>query len=134
MTTLGMTGSRNGVTNSQRMFALARIRAAGTLHHGACVGADSECHRIAGLAGVPAVIHPPADERYMMPDDGYGERLPARPYHERNRDIVDAADEMIAFPDGPERPHGGTWYTIRYAVSSGVPVTVCYPDGTVEVR
>jgi hypothetical protein len=48
---------------------------------------------------------------------------------------VDACDILIATPDGPRRPHSGTWYTIDYAKQDNkVPVVVCLPDGTIDLE
>jgi len=60
--------------------------------------------------------------------------MSAKPYHDRNRDIVDACDVLIATPDGPQRRHSGTWYTIDYARANRVAVVVCLPDGTIEPK
>lgn len=136
---LGMTGTRNPITNYQRVWLQSVIARAGQLHHGACVNADEDAHDEAVRSGAVIVVHPPADERLMMPKWKWSQRdciyvMTAKPYLERNRDIVNDTDRMIALPDGPERPNGGTWYTVRYALQVGKGVTICYPDGTVEDR
>lgn len=128
---LGMTGTSNPITAAQQSWLDAQVWDADVLHHGACVGADAAAHRAAIDAGVDIVVHPPVDERLMMPR-GLGQWLPAKPYLDRNRDIVDACDRLIALPDGPPKPKSGTWYTVRYAVERGKDVTVCLPDGSVH--
>ena len=128
---LGMTGTRNEITPAQSVWLAEHVAEASVLHHGACVGADAAGHRAAIAAGVGIVVHPPVDERLMMARDDVGLWLAAKPYLDRNRDIVDAADRVLGLPDGPPRPKSGTWYTIAYAVDAGKPVTVCFPDGTV---
>ena len=132
----GMTGLRNGVTETQLAWMYAEIPSAAVLHHGACIGADEESHYAALSSGVYVVVHPPTNQSKMMKLDADPRVtiLDPKPYFDRNRDIVDSSDKMIAFPDGPERPDGGTWYTIRYAVSRSKPVAICYPDGTLEIR
>lgn len=137
---LGFTGTRHPITPVQREW-LRNIMLNLTpdeVHHGACVNADEECHDICLELEIPVKVHPPKGDRLMMPREKWRsdlvEVLWHKAYLDRNRDIVDASDELIALPDGPERPNGGTWYTVRYAVSKGVPVTICYPDGTVEKR
>ncbi len=69
-----------------------------------------------------------------MPYDPQATWLPAKEYLERDRDIVDATEALFATPDGPERAKSGTWYTVRYAVKTGKPVYICYPDGFLELR
>jgi len=47
-----------------------------------------------------------------------------RTYLQRNDAMIDGADRVIAFTDG--RRHGGTFYTMRSAAQSGIPVSaVC---------
>ena len=41
------------------------------------------------------------------------------PYLERNKNIVNAVDFIIAAPDGPEKVRSGTWSTVRYAKKVG---------------
>jgi len=131
---LGMTGTRHNITPMQSEWLHKQLARATELHHGACVGADAAAHQIARDGGLRIVVHPPVDERLMMPRDEFGTWLPAKPYLDRNRDIVDAVDEMIALPDGPERSHGGTWYTVRYARGRGKVLRICQPDGAVTVH
>ena len=132
---LGATGTRHDLTAAQLVWLRAQVRVADELHHGACVGADAAAHQAAKDHMVRTIVHPPADQRLMMPVDAEAHSwLLAKPYLDRNRDIVDAADVVIALPDGPERPKGGTWYTVRYAMRAGKPVAICYPDGGVELR
>ena len=50
-----------------------------------------------------------------------------KPYLDRNRDIVDACEVLLATPDGPERLRSGTWSTVRYARKIGKPVEVRLP-------
>lgn len=127
---LGMTGTRNPLTDAQQAWLAEQVAGAARFHHGACVNADADGHQAAIAAGVDIVVHPPVDERLMMPRDDVGLWLPAKPYLDRNRDIVDACDHLIALPDGPPRPKSGTWYTVRYAADAGKDVVICFPDGT----
>lgn len=138
---LGFTGSRHEPTFEQKLFIRRNIYDATELHHGCCVGSDHEAHVCAaGLKTQPTIwLHPPIDEKLMVPlsdllTRGGIHALGAKPYHARNRDIVDACDVLIATPDGPRRPHSGTWYTIDYAREQKVPVVVCPPDGTIDPK
>ncbi|MDV3218913.1 hypothetical protein [Mycobacterium avium] len=136
---LGFTGSRHEPTDEQKRFIRRHIWDADELHHGCCVGSDYAAHDCAvSIKGQPTIwLHPPTDEKLMVPlskllSRGGIHALSAKPYHDRNRDIVDACDVLIATPDGPRRPHSGTWYTIDYARANRVAVVVCLPDGTIE--
>lgn len=136
---LGMTGTRNAITEQQRDWLHKVLRRRPELHHGACVGADEEAHDIASALHCRIVVHPPIDERLMMPAWKWSQRdgiyiMPAKDYLQRNRNIVNGTEWLIAIPDGPERDSGGTWYTVRYALSVDKPVTICYPDGSIETR
>lgn len=126
---VGITGTRNTLTDAQLDWLWRTIPEYEELHHGACVGADQAAHEAALDNGVPVIVHPPTNARLRMPYDARATWLPAKPYLERNRAIVDATDELLAFPDGPERQQSGTWATIRYARALGRPITICYPDG-----
>lgn len=141
----GFTGTRNEPTDAQLIWlkAMFIVSLPTELHHGACVGADAWAHRLAlqTLAGrIQITVHPPVKQALMMPINkilspfGGIAILGPKPYLARNRDIVNAAEKLIALPDGPERPKSGTWYTINYATENGVPVWICYPDGELEER
>jgi hypothetical protein len=151
MTILGFTGTRHAITPFQRLWLHTQFGRGDVikLHHGACVGADATAHRVALQHEIQVVAHPPTDKKLAMkmsellsPRGGVV-ILADKPYHARNRDIVDSCDRLIALPDGPERAHSGTWYTVGYATGQDqvhtanrrvVPVTICYPDGTTEIR
>ncbi len=58
--------------------------------------------------------------------------LGKKPYLARNRDIVNAADVLIAGPGGMEEiMRSGTWATVRYARKKQKPVIIVYPNGEV---
>lgn len=139
---LGFTGTRNKPTDAQLRQLLSFLRGSGdddyieALHHGACVGADLAAHQYAFSLEMPIVVHPPIKEAYLAfqclephPNVTVLER---KPYFVRNRDIVDAADRLLAVPDGPRRPDSGTWHTINFAMYRQMPITVCWPDGRME--
>lgn len=149
---LGFTGTRNKPTQQQwhqtNLFLFDNnINEA---HHGACDGSDLMFHRCAINFATPIIVHPPIKEIYLareclfmptpeMIESDYPEWaeydvtvLPAKGYLERDRDIVDACDHLLATPEGPRKPHSGTWYTIDYALTHSKPVTVIWPDGKIE--
>lgn len=132
---LGMTGTREDLSYEQYVWLSVQIVDCEEFHHGACVGADEAGHQLAMRQQKRVIVHPPTDQRLMIPFDGmvWDWKL-AKPYLDRNRDIVDESDQVIALPNGPESLKGGTWYTVRYAMKQGKPVAICYPDGSVEER
>jgi hypothetical protein len=117
-------------------------------HHGDCVGADEQAHDMMRVLRarywplrVDIHIHPPGDHRaraFCDAEMDYRELMSVRVWDEkdylsRNRDIVDNTDLLIACPNGYDfRSHGGTSYTIRYALRKKKPVVIIWPDGKVE--
>ena len=131
---LGITGSREGLTEEQRKYMrviLAELRRLnyGYLHHGDCVGVDEEVALYAKALGYRLVCHPPTDPklRAHVPSQEVRE---AHPYLERNKHIVAASDMLLGFPNSPESvPRSGTWSTIKYARYHDVYTVVIAPDG-----
>jgi predicted Rossmann fold nucleotide-binding protein DprA/Smf involved in DNA uptake len=76
---------------------------------GGARGADSIAETWARRNGVETKIFLPDHKRYR------------HPYHHRNRLIVEACDELVAFWDGRST---GTKYTIDYARRMGKPVRI----------
>lgn len=144
-TVVGFTGTRHGMTTAQVLTVKHLI---GTdysiveVHHGDCVGADADCHQIAMSEGANLVVHPPVDNRLRAFCDKAFEAkakecgvtvevLDPKPYHDRNRDIVDACDYLIATPqEVTPQDKGGTWGTIGYARAKGKRNIIVYPDGS----
>ena len=137
MSGVGITGTRHGLTTVQasRLATELAYQYADlerrTLHHGDCVGADAHAANLAVSLGFKLCSHPPTSDshRAFVQSDHV---LPARPYLQRNRAIVDASAYLIACPDGPERLRSGTWSTVRYARSTHCQGLVIFPDGTTE--
>lgn len=134
----GFTGSRDGMTDYQKVM-LEGLLDAGELRHGCCVGADEQaCAIMRSVFGhgdkAVLIAYPgPKNNRFqssiafMMSDIVQGHSTFLR----RNRDIVDRSDVMYACPkEMQEQERGGTWYTIRYARSRKVLLTIIYPDGS----
>ncbi len=76
---------------------------------GGAKGADQMAETWARRKGVETLIFHPDHKKYR------------HPYHHRNRLIVEACEELIAFWDGKST---GTKYTIGYARRMGKKVTV----------
>ena len=129
---LGFTGTRHGMTEEQIRAADFESWEFGELHHGDCVGADTDMHRIARANGLVIAGHPPSDPRLRAYND-CDLLFPEKPYHDRNRDIVDACDVLLATPaEDEEQEKGGTWYTVRYAREVGKRLSIIWPSGKVE--
>ena len=104
-------------------------------HHGDCVGADSDADHIVRLVSPRAKIHihPPEKDFKRAHTFIEGDTMyPAKPYLDRNHDIVDAVDILFATPKtNGEVIRSGTWATIRYARKQGKKVVLIRPDGTI---
>lgn len=127
----GFTGTRHGMTEEQLQAVIGLAFGFSEIHHGDCVGADFDMHRIARAGGRRIVAHPPSDPR-LRAWSYANEVLPVKPYLDRNRDIVDASSFLIATPaEMTEQTKGGTWYTVRYARSQGKHIVIVWPDGAI---
>lgn len=127
---LGMTGSRTGMNDSQRAQLHAWLEqnlSVTEAHHGDCVGADAQFHQIVTDLGINVIVHPPDVSGCRAYCHSHDVRAP-RPFLERNRDIVDSSDVLLAFPATKhEELRSGTWSTVRYARKMNKPVHVFYP-------
>lgn len=141
---VGFTGTRSGMSEPQyRMFKREFLRYIGTgydvpeLHHGLCVGADSQAHVIArmlrrdGTLPIKIVAHPPRNNKWKAHLSGVDDMRDPKEYLARNHDIVDECDRLIACPAGPEELKSGTWATIRYARKRRKPITIIWRNGSV---
>lgn len=119
---IGFTGTQEGMSQRQQdQLADELIMRSGKkheFHHGDCIGADYQAATIANPWAL-TYAHPPINpkKRAYHKSDVI---LPAKDYHERNRDIVDTCDILIAAPrTDAEELRSGTWSTIRYAQKQG---------------
>jgi len=127
--TIGFTGTRRGMTDYQKasVHQFLRNKKPHTVHHGDCAGADEQFHDIARSLGIRIEVHPPKDDSWAAYCQGDLQHAP-RPYLQRNRDIVDASDMLLACPKtGKEQLRSGTWATVRYAEGKGIPVRAVGP-------
>lgn len=130
---VGFTGSRNGMTDCQKesVYLILKTHKHGIseFHHGDCVGADCQAHVIAVDCGYDIIIHPPTNTSLRAFCEGT--LLKQKNYLERNRNIVDCCDVLLACPNTiEEQKRSGTWYTIRYAMRSGKQFRIIYPYHT----
>ena len=131
---IGITGTRNGLTEEQKIFVAVEIPwdAVKEIHTGDCVGVDKELHDFAKSRGVLSVGHPPIKEELRAYCD-FDITEEVRSYLRRNRDIVNSSDKVYAFPPTEEDSgYGGTWYTIRYAKRVKKRLVVVTPKGKVK--
>jgi len=141
---IGFTGTRNGMTPEQCQAFTAIISELPTFtefHHGDCIGADDDAADMVHELRQDAedgdtwdiICHPPVDETHRAFNKHADQTLPAKPYLARNRDIVDATELLIGCSGvATWQNHGGTFYTMDYAIKRGKPVKVIWLDGTVE--
>jgi hypothetical protein len=147
---VGFTGTRERITPAQRdSFERHFISFGAThFHHGACVGADAAVAVWVATARMPqpessgiwplavwCKLHAHPSNTPGMTDRVAFELADFRespmPPLDRNRDIVNATETLIACPKGEEEIRSGTWYTVRYARRLKRKVVVCWPDGHV---
>lgn len=106
------------------------------VHHGVCVGADSDFHAMAKELDFFVVGHPghpkgkPWDKS-MRSADVPDLILEQKPFISRNIDIVSASHLVIACPASNTDKKGGTWTTIKMAMGEK-PLYIVHHDGTVE--
>lgn len=134
---VGFTGTREGMTTDQIITVdgiLSDDLIIRWAHHGDCVGADADFHRIAKLQGLFTKGHPPTDPKLRAYCD-FDEIADPRPYLLRNGDIVTETDFLIATPkEMTEQKKGGTWWTVRCARSEGKPIMIVWPDGSFRLE
>jgi hypothetical protein len=132
---VGFTGTRIGMTIEQR-GALARTLdelAPTEAHHGDCVGADAEFAKLVNERLPPEAVHvhPPKENRLRALANVPGNMVhEVKHYLDRNEDIVDACDVLVAAPKSDNNVEGGTGFTIRYARRVGRPRIILSPTGT----
>jgi hypothetical protein len=133
---IGMTGTRHGMTEAQKeSFRELLIWFKEhtppwdkpELHHGDCVGADEEAHKIAKDLDYRVIVHPPINESaraFCLGD----KILEQKEYIDRNHDIVDVSDYLIGAPSSSrEQVRSGTWATMRYSAKN-------YPDNLIIIQ
>lgn len=129
---LGFTGTREGMTISQKTMLASFMgmwmmnQEIESVHHGTCVGADDEFHKLCMWFGLRdrIILHLPEDSSLSVtqhlldvPEENIMSPLP---YLKRNLKIIDACDFLLAAPPTNEpQKRGGTWFTIRKAQEAG---------------
>ena len=137
MDRLGITATRNGITENQTdsFITLIKLGKPNEVHDGDCIGGDTEIHAIVRkeFPLCYMVGHPPTEEKHRA-HNKYDMSFMPKPYLERDDHIIDVTDEMIALPKEMKEPKskrgGGTWTVIRHTRKKGRKLTIIYPDGT----
>lgn len=110
---LGFTGTRHGMTQSQRDQLYIRLfwdsPHGETFHHGTCQGADEEAHLIAVELGLRVQMHPPTYTVLLARVMGEV-RHPPLPFLECKKAIVEACDD----PEDIETEDGFTYCASCY--------------------
>lgn len=128
---IGITGTRSGMTPKQlnEVYEFLKNQAGRELHHGDCIGADSEVAAIAKDLQYRVVCHPPTKFDLREFTKCNDETREPASYFARNRNIVDECDLLMVVPYQNERQlTGGTWYTHDYAVKTDTKVKIFYPN------
>ena len=131
---VGFTGTRAGMTGAQiASFSRLLTELQPTeFVHGDCVGADAEAHSIALEAGIDVYIRP-CDLPARANCAGAVQLFEAKRPLDRNRDIVDSVDVLVATPNSvEEQVRSGTWYTVRYARKVDRKTYIINPDGGIR--
>jgi len=134
---IGFTGTQKGLTIDQhpKLVDLLKwydeILYISEFHHGDCVGADEQAHGLVRrfMDDTIVVVHPPINpaKRAFCKGD---ETRKQKDYLDRNHDIVDETELLIACPkEMKEELRSGTWATIRYARRMKKKVRIILPDG-----
>jgi hypothetical protein len=138
---LGVTGTRQKPTWQQLEFLFEKMcnlhyDGCRTLHHGCCTGWDEAAHYLARALGWKVVVHPPTNRLYLaegpLTDESYDvEVRPAKPYAERNQDIVNESAVLVGGPLCPkaDAPRSGTWLTLDMTHRARKPWSAVFPDG-----
>jgi hypothetical protein len=138
---IGVSATREALSESQQHaffdLLMQYYRTGATeVHHGACTGGDAFIHMQASRLLLTTHVHPPTIKTHSA--EAFLLRHPrrvdheAKPYGERNDDIVEAADVVIIAPRYPEKhehsKRSGTWQTARKAKAAGKLVRVADYD------
>lgn len=138
-TRIAVTGTRKGMSDEQfaAVEALLSEYPPGTeLHHGCCVGADADFHRIARTLGFYLVGHPGKPLGHTL-------RAPMRcdeirdvmPPLERNSVMIAETHILLATPlQIEEQKDGGTWRTLNEARELGGAWRLILRDGQVQTE
>ncbi len=128
-------GTRHGATADQLVKLIETLYKIGAteIHHGDCIGVDEQAHNVARELFLNIVIHPPqVDVKRAFCEGKKVTVLEPLPYLDRNKQIVNETDLLIALPGQVEEQlRSGTWATVRYAQRLHRPFVLITPAGKV---
>lgn len=135
---IGVTATRHGITNNQLHVVGSLFRdprhALETLHHGMCVGGDTQIHDLvrAKFPGVLIEGHPPVDRKHYEHRE-VDKLWPPQTYRTRNEMIVDNSELLIVVPRyNSQELRSGTWMTFRYSFQQRKNSFIVWPNGRVQ--
>ena len=120
----GFTGTRNGLNENQKcqIIKLLNDNNITEAHHGDCIGADTDFHNLCQSKNIKIIIHPPNINK-LRSFSKSNDILKPKPFLDRNKDIVNDCDILIACPENDQETlRSGTWSTIRYAKKINKPI------------
>jgi hypothetical protein len=134
---LGFTGTQASMSFQQKNVVKAYLLSnnISEVHHGDCIGADADFHDIVRKVKeeTKIIIHPPdIDVKRAFKDAD--KILDAKPYLDRNRDIVNNCDTLLVCPKTFSKElRSGTWATYRYALKQKTKlILIIWPNGEME--
>lgn len=120
---VGFTGSRRGMTTYQldmlgKFLERRRsLKGVGWFHHGICVGADHQAHKIAKALGYNIHGHPPVNQALVFehdPNTDFNKYESTFSYSGRNQRIILASKIIFA---APRKDSVGTFNAIDHAAA-----------------
>ena len=135
MIKIGFTGTRHGMNEGQlkELKNIIKSKEIEEFHHGMCVGSDKQSHDFIKSEKIKIVGHPPTYKKFMAECDCDIAMKPFD-YLQRNKNIVDNSDILIATPDCKEKVRSGTWSTVRYARKQGKKIYIIHKNGRVTIE
>ena len=135
MAKIGFKGTRHGMSVEQldAFKAFIKAKESDEFHHGMCVGSDKQAHDFIKSEKIKIVGHPPKYKKFMAECECDYVMKPYD-YLQRNKNIVDETDVMVATPDTKERVRSGTWSTIRYARKQGKKIYIIHKNGRITIE
>lgn len=134
----GETGTRQGATKYQ-VASVAWLWAKYgifRLHNGDCIGVDEQLFHLASAFRIPVTLHPPSISKYRAFCDKWdvgAQLMPEKGYHERDENIVKAAEVMVSIQLKPfEMTRGGTKHTTDYTRNQAKPLALIWPNGRIS--
>lgn len=137
MNEVGITGTRNGWTRQQQHIVTEILfyKFFSKFRHGDCKGSDKLFHYFVTLEmkrNEDIYIHPP-NSNSLRAFCQSPNILPSKPYLDRNWDIANEVDVLLATPkEMQEIIRSGTWSTVRYARKLKKIIYIIFPDGTIK--